>query len=371
MKNNIAQVLLISFFLALFLKYYLGAESPFIVTMMSAIMMSIGAICFMFIVFSNNLKLPKVVFVIISLLFFSSFLISIFSENYRIEDSFLAFIYWGFATIPLFYKLNYRVFLIVAYTLIVFFVYCMIQGLIPETIFMVSRNFISVLLLIVIGYHYISAFQNKRNPSIIITILSSFISVWAGGRSGIIVFSLLLITFPFFANLSVFKKILIIFTITMVVVLAYNSFSNTLFEVAIYRLNASNSFQDEDRSNMNLEYVNSAINSVTYFFSGVPLKSIESMRSVDFNPHNSFIRLHIYYGIIGFLIVIVLIINSFFLFFKQKNYLYLILFTALLFRSAVDSTAFHGPLDPLIFYFLFYGLTYKKTWLNSNKKIVA
>ena len=113
---------------------------------------------------------------------------------------------------------------------------------------------------------------------------------------------------------------------------------------------------DDVRSSMNMDYLNATLNSSLYILIGTPLTTIKSMIEVELNPHNSFIRLHLYYGLFGFLLVLSTICNAVLKYFTRKKYILLVLFTAILFRSAVDSTSFHGPFDPIIFFLIFFPL---------------
>lgn len=340
------------FLLFLFLKFWLGINSSLIANLMTVCFVSLGLFTLVFMSF--KLKPLSVISIIIITLIFFSQMLSLVSSNYRFEDGILSFQYLGIALVPVFYKLNYKLYKNINYIIILFFVYYIVKAVPPDEIFLVSRNFISVVLLICTGYQIIASYQNDKQPSILLVFLSLIIAIWSIGRSGISLYIVLLACLPFISNIKFVYKIVFILLIVTVSLSLFYYFYDTLFETAISRFTVMG-FEDI-RETVNQDYVAATFSSPLYVLMGAPLAPIKSMAFVDFNPHNSFIRLHIYYGFFGFITVISAIIFTLFKYFVKKNYLFLITFAVLVFRSAVDSTSFHGPLDPLIFFFVFSSL---------------
>ena len=347
--NFLIQLIIPLYFGLLLAKFYFAERIPILSTLLTVSFVSLGFFTLLFVItkFKKNALIPNFIFLLL-LCIVSTFPLS---ENYRIFDLFLVVNYLGIGLLPLFYNLNFKLYRVFAFLCVLFFIPYIVTGVGPSEIFAVSRNFISVVLLIGIGYHMISCVQNDKNVNFLLILLGLFISLWAIGRSGIAVFAILLLTVPFISNYRFIYKLLLLTLILVAGIYAFNIFSDTLFKTALYRIERSGG--EEERTTMNQEYLDVTFSSLKNILFGTNLHEIESLKEVDYNPHNSFIRLHIYYGLIGFISIISLICYAFKDYLFTKNRLYFLLLFVLLFRSAVDSTAFHGPLDPLIFSLLF------------------
>jgi hypothetical protein len=286
---------------------------------------------------------------------------SIFSSNYRYEDILLIFSYFGLGLIPAFFTLNKKLFTVFAYLIISFFFYQMFNGILPDFMFpRTSRNFISVCLLIGCSYHIISCIQNSSRPSFFIFLCSFIISIYAIGRGGIISFAILLFFYPFTLDIKLKYKVLIVFSFLLISVSGLLYFQTFLNDSGLKRFDSMGI--ESERSSINSDYLIAALKSPISMFFGADYNRIPSIVFVELNPHNSFIRLHVYYGLLGFIIFISFLVYSMIIFFSKRQYIYLLLISVLLIRSFLDSSAFHGPFDPIIFGLIFIAV--------KNKKIV-
>jgi hypothetical protein len=350
-KSSFFQIVLLTFYVLLFLKSYVESGSIWQnVLTVSYIILGI----LMSFYFYSKLKENSAILVFISVMILTAFITSIFGENYRLEDIVLIFTYYGIAFIPLLFNLNYKLFLGFLYILLLFFIISMIRGVNPNELFNISRNFVSVVLLIGLSLYIISCVQNQRHPNFFVILLSFIISVWATGRGGIISIALILITYPFISKIRKWYKFLILFFLAIFTFTVYSYFEDILFQFGLGRFSSMGLV--DIRSEINADYLEKLLSSTRYILFGVPLSEIPSIVELDYNPHNSFIRLHIFYGLVGFIFLFFVIIYSIIHYLKTKNFFFMILLIALLIRSYVDSTSFHGPLDPPIYIFLFYAL---------------
>jgi hypothetical protein len=315
--------------------------------------------------FYNRLKKNSAILVFISAMILTACLTSIFGENYRLEDIILIFTYYGVAFIPLMFDLNYKLFLGFLYVLLLFFIISIIRGINPNDLFNISRNFVSVVLLIGLSLYIISCVQNQRNPNFLVILLSFIISIWATGRGGIISIGIILITYPFFLKVKKKYKFLALFFLIVFVFLVYFYFEDILLQFGLGRFSSMGLV--DIRSEVNAYYLDKSLSSTPYILFGVPYSEIPLIVELDYNPHNSFIRLHAFYGLLGFIFLFFAVIYSDLYYLKTKNYFFMILLIVLLIRSYVDSTSFHGPLDPLIYFFIFY--TIKDISFKKNNKI--
>ena len=256
-----AHCIIPSFYFCLILKFLLGGSNLLLLNIMTICFLMIGIITFGIMTF--KLEAYSVISVIIFLLFVFSHIISFFSSNFRLEDGLLSFQYIGIAIVPLFYKLNYKLYKFINYFIVFFFIYFIIIGTEPDHIFSVSRNFISVVLLIGTSYHIISCHQNDEKPSILLFLLSLFITTWSMGRTGIIIYSMALLLYPFMLNFKAHYKILyILITVGISSFIVYY-FSDTLFKAAIYRFESMG--LEDVRGGMNRDYFNTTVASPLYF----------------------------------------------------------------------------------------------------------
>lgn len=349
-SSNYFQLFIIIFYCLIFTKNYLPEEDG-IYNFVTAVYVVLGVVLtiYFLIKFSNKYFITTYVFwfIIFSIVTF------FFSNNFRGQDLLLANAYFGLAIIPVIYKLNYNLFKLFNYIIIIFFAIYITLGILPDDVFpRTSRNFISVLLLIGCSYHYISSYQNNLKPSFLIVFFSLIISLWAIGRSGIIVFSILTIFYPIYLKISNVKKTLMILSIFILTVFIFIFFSELLIEVGLSRFESMG--VESERNDINSDYISSSLSSLQNLFFGPPYSTINSIVHVELNPHNSFIRLHTYYGLVGFVFFIVAYALAVKYYIKGKNLIFLFLLFALTIRSYLDSTAFHGPFDPIIYFLIFY-----------------
>jgi O-antigen ligase len=225
----------------------------------------------------------------------------------------------------------------------------MILGVNPENIFTVSRNFISVLMLMILSGYFVSCEKSNTPPSLSITLFSQLPFLYGIGRAGIISGALLLII----AILSSKNKIktysvsTIILTPILFFLLTFGTEIDALL-TGIERFERLGG--GGQRSFINEEYISLAIKSPTYILFGAPLSAVQAIIDVDGNPHNSFIRLHISFGIVGVISTAALIIAALIMLSRKGRNITALVLIIVLFRSAVDSAAFYGPLDFVIIY---------------------
>lgn len=349
-KERILQFIIPIFFALVILKHYSAALSAIATSMY----ISIGYLA-LILSFTDKRINPRIVkwtFFIMLIGLLNGLISLLVSTNYRLQDFLLLFCYMGIAIIPFSIKLDYRIYTWFHIFLIIFFCLHTIKGATPDEIFLISRNLISVLLLITTSYYIISAHQNNKKISLVLLTSSLILAIWATGRSGIIVFTILLISVIFFA--PQYKKYRLIYVILFFtgVFFVYMYFFTDLLSSGLSRF-VNYGIEDNARSDANLTYLSTIKENFIYLLVGAPLKEIAPIVELKLNPHNSIIRLHVYYGLVGPLMLSYLFLRTIFFFIKKRHFIYLSLLGCLLIRSSVDSIAFHGPLDPLIYYLLF------------------
>lgn len=242
-----------------------------------------------------------------------------------------------------------------------FYIFLACSGLPLDSFFIgTSRNLISVILLVFVGVIYILEYKVKESYSFWPLLPLIAISILAVGRGGIICSVLLLLCY-FFSKLNNRKRIFLfvcavsvmtIFLWENIVTLYDNLFAKTRF--------AAEGLASDERDILFSIYMDN-INLKTFFI-GYDYYTDSFYRSLDYNAHNSYIRLHHFLGIFSLPIVFLLILSLFKLF--KRDFFLCSLFLVLLLRGYVDNIYFFDKYDFILYTLVLIGLkdsTYENT----------
>lgn len=258
-------------------------------------------------------------------------------------------------------KLNYKIIKISYATHVIFYVYHIVAGTDPNFLFSVSRNYVSIILLVQISLLYITEHLEKKKISVLPSYINLFLSIWAVGRAGIIV-SFLMIIGVYVARIRnqsivinfryLYKVLGVILGLLIIMFIIMDP--RVVYERLEYYL--SRGLQSSGRSMIIKEYLLNMVSDIKMFFWGVPIDGNEIFIKWDGNLHNSYLRAHYTYGLIGVIILIAGILNSIYRYFKSSKVIFLFLLLSICVRLLTDTAAFYGVFDPLIFYFIYNGL---------------
>jgi hypothetical protein len=260
---------------------------------------------------------------------------------------------------------------------ILFFLVQIVTNTPPDEVFTVSRNFISVIVVLIVSLYFLACDEERKKPSALVPAIFLLITIWAIGRSGI-ASALLLLTgaLLYKPTLRRIGLVLVLFASTFV---AFSQLAATsaltaenynrigIFLIAFERFERLGT--SGERDTINSEYLERVQDNPLEIVFGAPLEKIKSIVEVDGNPHNSFIRLHTSLGIFGAMIFVVMLACSVSRLIRSGRYLTLIALGVSLFRSAFDSTAFPGPLDIIIFYGLFRPFSNTRLVITGNNYV--
>lgn len=350
------------FYVSLFFKFTFSTTSLGLLFSFLSTFIALSITCVLYNQLTKFNQFKK--FILLMFLFAVS--CSVYSNNYRLNDYLLSIQYFGVALIPIFYKLNYSLFKWTLIILILYFIFHIVIGTNPNNIFSTSRNTVSIFLLIFYSYHVISAVQNKYPINIVLLCASFFISIWAMGRGGIVSIGFLLIVMPFCRDNKISIKLLLTYILIFIVLIyIVVHFGESVLKSALMRFD-SMGMDSNGRDEPNAEYLRLVFSSVFNFLFGGNLVDNPVFEALDLNPHNSLIRLHVYYGFCGFLLVAFFSIRSLIKYLIGINWVYIVLFLALFMRSLVDSAAFHGPFDGILYYLILYPIYFSgKIYVKS------
>lgn len=250
----------------------------------------------------------------------------------------------------------------------VFFAY-MLLGFGVNEIFLISRNFISIFLLLVAGIYYIECSKTKRVPALDIGMLGLLLSIWANGRSGIIAFATIALM-----TVVLYPKNWRLFVVYSSIMLAslyflvpnFDFYDVEIFSTAVDRYNRLG--LEDVRSEINADYLAAAFQSFTTLFFGANLDSIPLIAALGNNPHNSLINLHVNYGLFGIITFSFVFGFAILHLIFQKSWLLLAVLGVALLRSIFDISAFYGPIDVILYSILFLSLIRGKIKDGNDRK---
>ena len=246
---------------------------------------------------------------------------------------------------------------------ILFSFFIIIKGTDPNFVFtQSSRNTFSWLAIFGSSLFYICQLKKGINCKISIwpACCGFIISVLSLGRSGIISSGIILVGIIMYKlkNHKV-KAILFFFLMVLFFLLSYHLFKPQIeFIVKVTMRFTYEDINNNPRIEIAGNYMKN-IASIKWILLGAKLSTINYMEQWSFNLHNSFLNFHSFMGI-GSIILIMLIIIGII----RKAFRSILLGfigIALLLRISTDTGAFVGPMDFLLFYFLFSEMLFYKT----------
>lgn len=296
-------------------------------------------------------------------------------ENYGVSDFIYTICYIGICILVLQNEYSHIISLglygITAITILI----RVLQGVNKNLILLAnSRNFISILLLSTMLLYYISCHDKKKPILVTPVLLYFYINVYATGRSGIIVSGFLTLGLLIYKYLSIENKnIRRLMGLAIVIVLLTVGFYVAVWDgyliESFLRRNFSAFFTRGMDSNGRDEiwgtFLKNNGKSVLNFLFG----SDSSLAMNDGNLHNSFLQSYASFGMIGFVVIIVLVVRAFATGIKEKDYLWLILFSCLVLRAVTDRVFFQGYCEMYLYYFLFYYSYHKKCRVNNQNRL--
>lgn len=223
-----------------------------------------------------------------------------------------------------------------------------------------SRNYVSVLMLLLVLFYYVSCHDKNKTISIIPAVVFFIISIFAIGRGGILASAFLLFLLVLYKLQSVansqnnnFYKFLLKCSIIVALLLISIGINYGLFQGYFERIFTrfyTQSGADQARLVMWSNFLSNNMNSLRDFLVG---SNTEYIR-LDGNLHNSFLQSYASFGLAGFLMLLFLIIRAFVMGLKKKDFFWLLLYTTLLLRAITDRVFFQGYCEIFLYYFIFY-----------------
>lgn len=239
-----------------------------------------------------------------------------------------------------------------------------------------SGNSIATYILFYAFLIYIKRYEEGKNVIYWPCIIAIALSIWGNGRAGLlasIIMFILIFVYDYKCvtkeKKTLLKKVIALIICAILIISVFLRPYIETFFIKFYNYGYSSV-----RTKIYLEYIINSFKSIGNFMFGVPMISDNTplLTTYSANPHNAFLMLHAKYGIIGFSYVLLMLIRFVIKHFKEKKYLYLIVFIVWFVRSMFDWTGFPGIFDVLFFYFLLSSCNENKIQISSGiKKIYS
>ncbi|WP_273130282.1 hypothetical protein [Bacillus weihaiensis] len=282
----------------------------------------------------------------------------VLNGNMNIQELLWPFAFMGITLLFLNFGLPNKVLKYIFYFVCIFFItIIVISGGVDNLNMVSSRNTISIIVLFYFSLYAISNYTNNIKITIYPILLGLIVTIMAIGRSGIFTFSILMVLFLLFRfDGEKYKirnplKLTVILVVAGIILLVSYNFLEVYFAQTIS--NFENRGLDSVRDILWQDYINKTLTSAKYLFFGTPIGGTYLLDTFNNNLHNSLLMLHAKYGLLMFVIIVILIINTMVYSMKTKNIVFFILLIALLFRMQFDYTNFNAQLDIILFYLIF------------------
>lgn len=321
-----------------------------------------GVLCYLYMIFTDRIRSRKLI--LISCLYMLLMLISRwYNKNADLPEIIWNVSFTGVAALLYYKNINIKCMYFVFYIAAIYCIFLALKGYdIQEGLGDTgSINSISVLLIFLLGLIYIEHYRTYGNTLLpyMPVILTLIISIWTASRAGILSLFVFM-TYILFHNLKN-KKSAYLYTVIMILALVLFSlkFGDIFYANIIDKTNKFGT--NSSRLLIWNEYFMSLNNFLNIFF-GVEFDRTRDLYISFYNGnlHNSFLMLHSKYGLLGFLIVLLLIFKAFVKCLKWRNYVYLFVLITICIRASFDWCSFPGIFDVIFWFYAFFVLDKKK-----------
>lgn len=247
---------------------------------------------------------------------------------------------------------------IVAYMVLHF----LLTGSLIDVFSQMSANYVSVVLIMNAAVLAIVQYRQGERVHILPGVFTLILSILALGRSGIGC-SLIFLTAILYLNwstLAKFKKYLILFSFIVpfmgYIFIQGDSLLYSLENISFFKKFSERGLDSPARDILMREYLSYLERDEFLIYIGYNYSDNPWFKHYGLNPHNSYIRLHHYFGIFFFLIVAGLLFSLLKLLFTNRFYAFILL--AILVRAYTDTVIFLSLYDFLMIALVF--LAFKK-----------
>lgn len=274
-----------------------------------------------------------------------------------------------------FYRVNKWVALSLFYGVALFFGSYIIQNgpfVREETELLVnSRNYVSYFVILYSFPYFVNCYDCDRIPSLMVPVICTLISVFAIGRTGILV-SFVLLAGVIYLKMTQKSRVRIFYQITffsLIILIVFIGISGDFIDTYFSRF-SEEGINTAGRSKAWAEYSLSLLNPLNLLF-GTPIDSLQYTKNyLEGSLHNSFFTLHAREGIVGLLLVIYMFKGAWELYRHKSAAVVLIIIVLFLkgFTDADTGGTYSGG-DIYVFYLLLVYLYFKIDNIHERKSV--
>lgn len=234
------------------------------------------------------------------------------------------------------------------------------QGLGQAVFTYVSNNYASVYLLCPLIIYYIKNERKQEKIDLIPAIVLWFICAFTTSRMGLLTASFILGGLILYGAKKAngrFGPVIILIVIILFIIplipFVLPILLSKYSDLYIIQRFMNIGLTSPARTRMWTEYFE-LLKNTKYLLFGAPTSEVYwAARFYEGNLHNSYLIVHAYLGILGFLGLVILIAKSYRFGVKKKNWVYLIMLTAFCVRSYTDHVFGCNRISPIIIFLIF------------------
>lgn len=242
-----------------------------------------------------------------------------------------------------------------------------VNGLYEPVYLYSSNNYISIYLLAPLVMYYIQSERHKVKIRLIPGIVALAISFVAGSRGGFLTCAILftgIVVYRYFAGArnkaAKVALFAVLFVIGFLVVISFlPRFVEKFSDLRVVSRFTQIGMEGSGREEAWEEYF-SAVRSPKGFVFGARLEGLYYMRQYNNNLHNSFLFIHAYFGIVGFLAVLGILAYDSLWGIRNGKWIYLLCLFVYLLRGLTDHLFGAHRLSPVFLFVLLYPVVLKR-----------
>lgn len=222
-----------------------------------------------------------------------------------------------------------------------------------------TSNFVSVYLMYPTVLYYSIVAKKRKKINIIPATIIWLLSLLSRGRGGIISTTIFILMLYFVQYRTLHAKNRLLITAIGIIIISVTIFN---LDFILKKLNTSIIMEyfiargglKSSRIRFWKEYIVQTVSSIKNILFGTNVSNIEIGQRWDFNPHNSFIEIHMHNGIFTLITVLIMLIKNGYISIKKQNYIYIVCMISIMIRAFTDHVFWPAFGTPILFYFMFY-----------------
>ena len=339
----------------------------------------LGGCTFVYMSIKHGIKRQYRVIMFVTLYTLTGFMSYMYNGNIDLIELVWPVFFMGIAIALLNENVNYKIAAIPIYFFMIIMVYYLVRyGTIANGNYTSeSRNYASIYSLSFFSIYMIAREQHNKKEIPWLTLLVVLLgSILANGRGGILVFGVMLFLMSVYGLVrtrlfvSTKKICMLLFGCIALIVLSFgmldygNSFIKAMHTSVLMFKNKG--FSSAGRIELIFDYAKQIFASLLNFILAPPISGTTMLDGFSWNLHNSFLMLYARYGLVMFVVILMLFIKIIKKRILQRKWIGLIVIVAIMLRMLTDVCSFNGVLDIPIYYYIFESYYRRKNYCEAK-----